>query len=90
MFRHYGPSTSAYVHPEFQFTPLPKTNPVLIGQRWKEYHAALGIENIVVDSWNTVQDEKPGLIHLLDFPYNGETRRDQLLEGKLTDNKYHL
>lgn len=24
--------------PEFQFVPLPKTNPVLIGYRWKEYH----------------------------------------------------
>lgn len=23
---------------EFQFVPLPKTNPILIGYRWKEYH----------------------------------------------------
>ncbi|KAI0312870.1 sulfite oxidase mitochondrial precursor [Amylostereum chailletii] len=76
--------------PEFQFVPLPKTNPVLIGYRWKEYHAALGLSSIVDFSWATVQREKPDLIHLLDFPYNGETRRPQLLEGKITDNKYHL
>ena len=25
-----------------------------------------------------------------DFPYNGETRREQLLQGKVTDNKHHL
>jgi sulfite oxidase len=30
------------------------------------------------------------MIHLLDFPYNGETRRDRLMEGKITDNKTHL
>lgn len=75
---------------EFQFVPLPKTNPVLIGHRWKEYHEALGLKSIVDFSWETVQREKPDLIHLLDFPYNGETRRDQLMEGKITDNKYHL
>ena len=76
--------------PEFQFVPLPNTNPVLIGHRWKEYHEVLGLKGIVDSSWETVQREKPDLIHLLDFPYNGETRRDQLLQGKLTDNKYHL
>lgn len=51
---------------------------------------ALGLKNIVDFSWETVQKEKPDIIHLLDFPYNGETRKDQLLEGKLTDNKFHL
>jgi len=76
--------------PEFQLVPLPKTNPVLIGKRWREYHEALGIQNIVDFSWEVVQKEKPDMIHLLDFPYNGETRRDKLLHGKLTDNKYHF
>ncbi|KIJ64599.1 hypothetical protein HYDPIDRAFT_175536 [Hydnomerulius pinastri MD-312] len=76
--------------PEFQFVPLPDTNPVLIGHRWKEYHEALGLKSIVDYSWKTVLKEKPDLIHLLDFPYNGETRRDQLLQGKITDNKYHF
>ncbi|KAG9315976.1 Oxidoreductase, molybdopterin-binding domain-containing protein [Chiua virens] len=50
----------------------------------------LGLKSIVDFSWETVQKEKPDLIHLLDFPYNGETRRDQLLQGKITDNKYHF
>ncbi|KAJ3814732.1 molybdopterin binding oxidoreductase [Lentinula aff. lateritia] len=76
--------------PEFQFVPLPTTNPVLIGHRWKEYHEVLGLKSIVDFSWETVQREKPDLLHLLDFPYNGETKRDQLLQGKLTDNKYHF
>jgi sulfite oxidase len=76
--------------PEFQFVPLPKTNPVLIGHRWKEYHQVLGLGDIVDASWETVQREKPDLIHLLDFPYNGETTRKQLMEGKLTDNMYHF
>ncbi|EPT05357.1 hypothetical protein FOMPIDRAFT_1156176 [Fomitopsis schrenkii] len=76
--------------PEFQLVPLPKTNPVLIGYRWKEYHEALGLQRIVDFSWETVQKEKPDMIHILDFPYNGETPRNVLMEGKLTDNKYHF
>ncbi|KAG6865671.1 hypothetical protein C0991_000441 [Blastosporella zonata] len=76
--------------PEFQLVPLPKTNPILIGERWKQYHHALDLDEIVHYSWDTVQKEKPDLIHLLDFPYNGETRRDQLLANKLTDNRYHF
>ncbi|KAF5340084.1 hypothetical protein D9758_013143 [Tetrapyrgos nigripes] len=76
--------------PEFQFVPLPDTNPVLIGHRWKEYHEVLGLKGIVDFSWETVQKEKPDMIHLLDFPYNGETRRDQLMEGKITSNKCHF
>lgn len=75
---------------EFQFVPLPKTNPILVGHRWKEYHEALGLKNIVDFSWETVQKEKPGMIHLLDFPYNGETPRPELVSGKITDNKWHL
>lgn len=28
--------------PEFQLTPLPNTNPILEGVRWKQYHYAMG------------------------------------------------
>lgn len=28
--------------PEFQLVPLPDTNPILEGVRWKEYHYAMG------------------------------------------------
>ncbi|KAI0043950.1 molybdopterin binding oxidoreductase [Auriscalpium vulgare] len=76
--------------PEFQFAPIPDTNPVLIGHRWKEYHEALGISGLVDYSWETVQREKPDLIHLLDFPYNGETTRPQLLQDKITSNMHHF
>jgi len=30
------------------------------------------------------------MIHLLKFPYNGETRRETLMKGKITGNKDHL
>ncbi|PCH39809.1 molybdopterin binding oxidoreductase [Wolfiporia cocos MD-104 SS10] len=76
--------------PEFQLVPLPQTNPVLVGHRWKEYHEVLGLRRIVDFSWETVLKEKPDMIHLLDFPYNGETPRAPLLAGKITDNKYHF
>ncbi|TCD66846.1 hypothetical protein EIP91_000800 [Steccherinum ochraceum] len=76
--------------PEFQQDPLPKTNPILIGHRWKEYHEALGLRGIVDFSWEMVQKEKEDMLHVLDFPYNGETRFNHIMEGKLTDNKYHF
>ncbi|KAA1474748.1 molybdopterin binding oxidoreductase [Dentipellis sp. KUC8613] len=76
--------------PEFQFVPLPDTNPILFGERWRKYHEALGLNRIVDYSWETVLREKPDMIHLLAFPYNGETRRPQLLENKITDNKCHF
>ena len=75
---------------EFQFVPLPDTNPVLVGYRWKEYHEVLGLKNIVDFSWETVLKEKPGMIHLLDFPYNGETPRPELVREKITGNEWHL
>ena len=30
------------------------------------------------------------MIHLLDFPYNGETPRAELIRNKITDNLWHL
>ncbi|CAK5270646.1 unnamed protein product [Mycena citricolor] len=84
------PLTRPSSAPEFQLVPLPTTNPILIGHRWKEYHAALGLASIVDFSWQTVLAEKPDLIHVLDFPYNGETRREQIMQGKITDNKFHF
>lgn len=84
------PSLTRTPPSEFQFKPLPETNPILVGHRWKEYHEALGLKSIVDFSWETVQKEKPGMIHLLDFPYNGETPRSELVSGKITDNLWHL
>lgn len=64
--------------PEFQFAPLPNTNPILMGERWKQYHTALGptIEPLPGISWKYVQREKSeDMIHVLQFPYNGEPPR---------------
>jgi len=31
--------------PEFQLVPLPDTDPVLSGERWKQYHYACGLDS---------------------------------------------
>ena len=42
--------------PEFQLEPLPATNPVLEGNRWKLWHKAIGgvLTKIPEISWETV------------------------------------
>ena len=64
--------------PEFQMEALPKTNPILEGVRWKQYHYALGssLKDIPDISWNYVKNEKSAdMIHVLQFPYNAEPPR---------------
>ncbi|KAF7982850.1 hypothetical protein HWV62_25822 [Athelia sp. TMB] len=76
--------------PEFQLVPLPKTNPILEGVRWKQYHYALGptLENIPDESWKIVLEEKsPDMIHVLQFPYNGEPPRGRLVDTPMTTNE---
>lgn len=40
--------------------PLPTSNPILIGNRWKEAHIALGpaLENVPQESWDIALEEK--------------------------------
>jgi hypothetical protein len=69
--------------PEFQFEPLPKQNPILEGVRWKYYHYAMGptLEQLPDISWKYVLKEKSkDMIHVLQFPYNGEPPRDRLVQ----------
>lgn len=42
--------------PEFQLGPVPATNPVLDGIRWKLWHKAIGgrLANVPEESWETV------------------------------------
>lgn len=42
--------------PEFQLGPIPDTNPVLEGVRWKLWHKAIGgaLTNIPEESWKVV------------------------------------
>jgi sulfite oxidase len=73
--------------------PLPDTNPILEGVRWKYYHYALGgtIKDIPDISWNYVKKEKAeDMIHVLQFPYNGEPPRARLVETELTRNADHF
>lgn len=73
--------------PEFQLVPLPNTNPILTGERWKQYHYATGLGHLVDTSWKYVLAEKsPDMIHVLQFPYNGEPPRDRLVSKEITAN----
>ncbi|KAF2084796.1 sulfite oxidase [Saccharata proteae CBS 121410] len=76
--------------PEFQLVPLPDSNPILEGVRWKYYHKAMGptLENVPEISWRYVQQEKSkDMIHVLQFPYNGEPPRERLVKSEVTSNK---
>jgi len=73
--------------PEFQLVPLPDTNPILTGERFKQYHYATGLGHLPEISWQYVLKEKaPDMIHVLQFPYNGELPRDRLVENEITAN----
>ncbi|KAK3935068.1 sulfite oxidase [Diplogelasinospora grovesii] len=74
--------------PEYQLKPLPETNPMLTGERFKQYHYAVGLNDIPDISWQYVLKEKaPDMIHVLQFPYNGEPPRERLVETVITRNQ---
>ncbi|KAH7324560.1 Oxidoreductase, molybdopterin-binding domain-containing protein [Stachybotrys elegans] len=79
--------------PEFQLEPVPGTNPVLEGVRWKLWHKAIGgdLTNVPEDSWEIVLKEKhPDMLHLLQFPYNGEPPKSLLTQEPITPNELHF
>ncbi|KXH27137.1 oxidoreductase molybdopterin binding domain-containing protein, partial [Colletotrichum nymphaeae SA-01] len=77
--------------PQYQLGPLPDTNPILTGERWKQYHYACGLGHIPEVSWDIVKEEKAeDMIHVLQFPYNGEPPRKRLVETEITSNKDHF
>lgn len=84
------PLSFSVPHPEFQFAPLPQRNPVLFGERWKQYHEALGPSTACIPdfSWEMVKKEKaPDMRHLLQFPCNGEAPFDKLMMSDVTPNE---
>ncbi|KAI2777768.1 molybdopterin binding oxidoreductase [Daldinia loculata] len=79
--------------PEFQLAPIPGTNPVLEGIRWKLWHRAIGGRLAVVpeESWAIVLKEKsPDMLHLLQFPYNGEPPKKLVTAQPVTPNPLHF
>lgn len=50
--------------PEFQLEPVPATNPVLDGVRWKLWHKAIGgvLTDIPEESWKRVLEVVPNLV----------------------------
>ncbi|CAG9974882.1 unnamed protein product [Clonostachys byssicola] len=80
-------------NPEFQLGPIPGTNPVLPGTHWKQWHHAVGGELTEVpdDSWKLVLEEKhPDMLHLLQFPYNGEPPKRLVTDKEITPNSLHF
>lgn len=80
-------------NPEYQMGPIPDTNPVLPGTHWKQWHHAVGGEltDVPEDSWNTVLKEKhPEMLHLLQFPYNGEPPKRLTTAQPVTPNSLHF
>ncbi|KAJ9210445.1 hypothetical protein DTO166G4_7912 [Paecilomyces variotii] len=79
--------------PEYMFGPIPDTNPVLTGEDFKQWHHAIGGElaSVPEDSWNTVLREKhPDMLHLLQFPYNGEPPKRLVTSKVITPNPLHF
>jgi sulfite oxidase len=73
--------------------PIPDTNPVLPGTHWKMWHHAVGGElmDVPEDSWQTVLKEKhPEMLHLLQFPYNGEPPKRLVTDKAVTPNSLHF
>lgn len=72
---------------------IPATNPVLPGTHWKMWHHAVGgeLDAVPDDSWKTVLDEKhPDMLHLLQFPYNGEPPKRLVTDKPITPNSLHF
>lgn len=79
--------------PEYQMGPVPGTNPVLSGTHWKMWHHAIGGElaSAPEDSWDIVLQEKhPEMLHLLQFPYNGEPPKRLVTSAAITPNPLHF
>lgn len=80
-------------NPEYQMAPIPGTNPVLEGIEYKMYHAAIGGELTTAadNSWKKVLEEKhPEMLHVLQFPYNGESPKRLTTAQAVTPNSLHF
>jgi sulfite oxidase len=79
--------------PEFQLGPIPDTNPVLEGVRWKQWHKAIGgpLTSVPEESWlRVIQEKHPDMLHLLQFPYNGEPPKRLVTAKPVTPTSLHF
>ncbi len=80
-------------NPEFQLGMIPGTNPVLPGTRFTMWHHAIAgeLSDAPEDSWRTVLREKhPDMLHLLQFPYNGEPPKRLVTAKAVTPTDLHF
>lgn len=67
--------------------------PPLAGVRWKLWHKAIGgpLTNVPEESWEVVLKEKhPQMLHLLQFPYNGEPPKRLVAAQPITPTPLHF
>ncbi|ETI21467.1 hypothetical protein G647_07814 [Cladophialophora carrionii CBS 160.54] len=79
--------------PEFQLGAIPDTNPVLEGVRWKLWHKAIGgpLTSVPEESWlRVIQEKHPDMLHLLQFPYNGEPPKRLVTAKPITPTSLHF
>ncbi|KAI1817313.1 sulfite oxidase [Poronia punctata] len=79
--------------PEFQLQPIPDTNPVLEGNRLTDSYPKVGgrLKTVPEESWSIVQKEKhPDMLHILQFPYNGEPPKRLVTSKPVTPNELHF
>lgn len=63
------------------------------GVRWKLWHKAIGgrLTNVPEESWELVKKEKhKDMLHILEFPYNGEAPKHLITAKPVTPNSLHF
>lgn len=84
----------AFILPSLALSGVSSNRPSrLTGVRWKLWHKAIGgpLTNVPEESWEIVKKEKhPDMLHLLQFPYNGEPPRRLVTAKPVTPNSLHF
>jgi len=68
-------------------------NPVLEGVRWKLWHKALGgpLKSAPEESWlRVIQEKHKDMLHVLEFPYNGESPKRLTTALPIPPNSLHF
>ncbi|KAF5989752.1 hypothetical protein FBULB1_597 [Fusarium bulbicola] len=76
--------------PEFHLEPLPATNLVFEGKRWRLWHIAIevALDQVPQVGWET--GKHPEMLHLLEFPCNGEVPESLLTKDYIMPNELHF
>jgi len=75
--------------PRESFETHPKHQP---GVRWKMWHKVIGGPLTLVpdESWSVLEEKHPEMLHILQFPYNGEPPKCLITAKTITPNPLHF